>query len=218
MAFNKNFIIRNGLEVDGDLILADPELNKVGIGTTNLISTLTISGDISGIAANFSGIVTASKFNGDVESSYVNSTNIESIGISTLNNIKINGLITAGSSEGVSGQYLKHVGTGVTWANIPSLREIDTQTASEGQNLFSTTYTVGLLDVYVNGVRLTNSEFTANNGTTVTLSDSAFEGDTLEFVSFTPFQSGVLPVDISVSGNQLIFSVPGIGLTSLSLS
>lgn len=34
MAVNKNFVIRNGLEVDTNLILADADTNKVGIGTT----------------------------------------------------------------------------------------------------------------------------------------------------------------------------------------
>lgn len=218
MAINKNFIVRNGLEVGENLILADSDLYKVGIGTTNLVSALTVNGDISGIGASFSGIITATQFDGNLESSDINSINLNVTGISTFNNIKIDGLITAGSSEGVSGQYLKHTGIGVTWESIPPLRTIDIQTASEGQSSFNTDYTVGLLDVYLNGVRLSYSEFTAANGTSVILSDSAFEGDTLEFVSFTPFQSGVFPIDISVTGNQLTFSVPGVGSTVLILS
>jgi len=34
MAVNKNFVVKNGLEVDTNLILADATTNKVGIGTT----------------------------------------------------------------------------------------------------------------------------------------------------------------------------------------
>lgn len=34
MAVNKNFVVKNGLEVDTDLIVADANTNKVGIGTT----------------------------------------------------------------------------------------------------------------------------------------------------------------------------------------
>jgi hypothetical protein len=33
-AINKNFVIKNGLEVDTNLIIADAYTNKVGIGTT----------------------------------------------------------------------------------------------------------------------------------------------------------------------------------------
>ena len=34
MAVNKNFVVKNGLEVDTNLILADATTNKVGIGTS----------------------------------------------------------------------------------------------------------------------------------------------------------------------------------------
>lgn len=218
MGINKNFVIRNGLEVDAGLIFADADANKVGIATTTLTSTLTVNGDVSGIEASFSGIITATQFDGNLQSSSVNTTNLNVSGVSTVSSIKIDGLITAGSSEGVSGQYLKHTGVGVTWESISQLRTVDVQTASEGQSIFNTDYTVGLLDVYLNGVKLSSSEFTATNGTSVTLADSAFGDDTLEFISFSPLQSGVLPVNIEVSGNQLTFSVSGVGSTVLILS
>ena len=34
MAINKNFVIKNGVEVSTDLIIGDADTNKVGIGTT----------------------------------------------------------------------------------------------------------------------------------------------------------------------------------------
>jgi len=34
MGINKNFVVKNGLEVDTDLIVADSLTNKVGIGTS----------------------------------------------------------------------------------------------------------------------------------------------------------------------------------------
>ena len=34
MAVNKNFVVKNGLEVNTDLILADASTNRVGIATT----------------------------------------------------------------------------------------------------------------------------------------------------------------------------------------
>jgi hypothetical protein len=57
-AINKNFVIKNGLEVDTDLILADPQTNKVGIGTTVPQYTLHVNGGIGVTNAYVSGITT----------------------------------------------------------------------------------------------------------------------------------------------------------------
>ena len=114
-------------------------------------------------------------------------TGLSVTGFSTFSNIQITGYLNDGNSSGVSGQYLKSTGTGVTWATFQSTAvETTTQTATESQTTFTgLTYTVGLIDVYLNGVRLTPSEFTATNGTSVTLDDGAFEGDTLDFVTYS---------------------------------
>ncbi len=57
-AINKNFVIKNGLEVDTNLILADSQTNKVGIGTTNPQYTLHVNGGIGVTNAYVSGIGT----------------------------------------------------------------------------------------------------------------------------------------------------------------
>ncbi len=166
MAIQKNFKITNGLEVNNNLIFADTNSNKVGIATTNPQYTLSVNGGI--------GV-----------------TNSIVTGVSTVNNLVINGRIAAGSSLGASGQYLVSTGTGVTWTAIPRLRSVDTQTAGIGATTFNTLYTVGLLDVYINGVRLSDTEFTANNAATVTLDDACFGGETIDFVSYSPTGVGV---------------------------
>ena len=108
-----------------------------------------------------------------------NIANINITGITTLG-----GPVTAGSSEGVNGQYLRHVGTGVTWANFPTLRTTQTTSASDNQTTFNFTYNVNFLDVFVNGVKLTSSEYTATNGSQVILDSPAFAGDIVEFHSY----------------------------------
>ena len=45
MAVNKNFVVKNGIEVATDLIYATSGLDKVGIGTTIPTSTLEVGGD-----------------------------------------------------------------------------------------------------------------------------------------------------------------------------
>ena len=45
MAINKNFVIKNGVQVSTDLIIGDADTNKVGIGTTvpgSMTSTLVL--------------------------------------------------------------------------------------------------------------------------------------------------------------------------------
>ena len=60
MAVNKNFVVKNGIEVNDDLLIADSSLGKVGIGSTLPTTTLDVIGQ--GIKAQdglFTGIVTA---------------------------------------------------------------------------------------------------------------------------------------------------------------
>ena len=54
------------------------------------------------------------------------------------------------------------------------MRTSQTYTASAGQTTFSFTYNVGFLDVFVNGIKLTDSEFTATNGSFCCISSWMF--------------------------------------------
>ena len=38
MAVNKDFVVKNGLEVNQNLILANADTGRVGVGTTNLLT------------------------------------------------------------------------------------------------------------------------------------------------------------------------------------
>ena len=98
--------------------------------------------------------------------------------------------VTSLGLSGSNGQYLKSVGSGVTWASFPTARTAGIATATDGQTSFSFTYNAGFLDVYVNGVKLAPTEFTATNGSTVVLAHGAFAGDQVQFVSFNTTASG----------------------------
>ena len=58
MSINKNFVVKNGFEVSTDLILADADTRKVGIGTTRPKYTLDVAGGIGVTNAYVSGIGT----------------------------------------------------------------------------------------------------------------------------------------------------------------
>ena len=75
--------------------------------------------------------------------------------------------------------------TGTTSAGSAITYTRNTFTASVGQTTFTTTYTVGYLQVFVNGILLATSDFTATNGTTFTLSIAANTGDLVEAAAFS---------------------------------
>ena len=126
-----------------------------------------------------------------------------------------NGTISAGSTTGTDGYYLKSTGIGVTWAAFPSSRTSSTQTATAGQTSFNFSYNVGFVDVFVNGVKLPSSEFTANNGSTIVLDDAAFANDTLEFISLNtvPVTSGGGASNLNGLADVTITGSPVIGET-----
>lgn len=60
--------------------------------------------------------------------------------------------------------------------------------ATEGQTTFAATYHVGHVDVYVNGVRMVDGDdFTATNGTSVTLTTPAKANDIIQIVGWSVF-------------------------------
>lgn len=66
--------------------------------------------------------------------------------------------------------------------------------ATAGQTVFApSAYTPGYIDVYRNGVKLGDANFTATNGTTVTLAQGASVGDliTFESVYLASIQNGI---------------------------
>jgi hypothetical protein len=86
--------------------------------------------------------------------------------------------LATGSNSGDLVEFVKYFpASGVT---NNALRQQTTFTASAAQTVFSASYTPGLLDVFYNGSRLSNGEYTANNGTFFTLATGSVAGDILD--------------------------------------
>jgi hypothetical protein len=77
-------------------------------------------------------------------------------------------------------------------------------TATAGQTTFTVSYTVGLIEVYVNGVLLNGADYTASNGTSVVLAVACNSGDIVETFAFSSF---------SVASTVSSFSAGTTGLT-----
>ena len=58
MAVNKNFVVKNGIEVNTSLILANADTNRVGIGTTTAEYVLHVNGGIGATDVLVSGFTT----------------------------------------------------------------------------------------------------------------------------------------------------------------
>ena len=191
---------------------------RLRINSTGLVS---ISGDIDvdGHAnldnVSVVGVVTATSFHGDgTNLTGVASTDYIITGTAATfnNNVDFNGNVNfnstlsfGGAGTGLNGQYLRSTGSGLAWASFPTMRTTSTITASAGQTTFNFTYNVGFLDVFINGTKLTDSEFTATNGSSVVLAVGCFVGDIVDLVSYNTVAGGGSGggINIQDEGSQL---------------
>ena len=65
-------------------------------------------------------------------------------------------------------------------------------TATSGQTSFTVSYTVGYVEVYLNGIFLNGSDYTATNGTSVVLAVGAVTGDIVETIAYATTPIGVV--------------------------
>jgi len=110
---------------------------------------------------------------------------------------------------GTAGQVLTSNGAGApTWSAGGSNAYTRTAyTATSGQTSFAVTYTVGYVEVYLNGVLLTASDYTATNGTTVVLTIGATLNDIVEFIAFntTPISNTTANNLLAGTAGQVIY-------------
>jgi hypothetical protein len=73
-------------------------------------------------------------------------------------------------------------------------------TATGGQTTFTASYTVGFVEVYLNGVLLNASDYTASNGTSVVLGIAAISGDIVELIAYNTVNVGSISIGTSITG------------------
>ena len=122
MAVNKNFVVKNGLEVNDNLLVADVASQKVGIGTSVASYDLHVLGGIGATESYVSGVGTFAddlyvlgnlNVTGDVVYDEVTGRNIYISGISTFNQTNTTDLnVTGVSTLGiVSSLYVHGIST-----------------------------------------------------------------------------------------------------------
>lgn len=83
--------------------------------------------------------------------------------------------------------------------------QIDRQsyTATAGQTTFSVTYGVPYVDVYINGVHLSDEDYTATNGTSIVLFEACAAGDQVDLVGFS---GGIISSAPKADGDLLVYN------------
>jgi hypothetical protein len=199
MAINKNFVVKHGLEVDNNLIFANAEDNKVGIGTTNNLQyILNVEGDV-GISSGLHVPDTA-----------------------FINDLNLSGKIITGEDSGLAGAFLISTGVGVTWKKY--VRNSNIVYAFPGQTTFyDLDFLPNNVEVYINGVKLNSSEFNDDTGNQIILNEPCFGGEVVEIIT-----NDVLPIsgigitvqknNVTVANDVNIFNFVGNGVTVTSAS
>ena len=123
---------------------------------------------------------------------------------------------------GSTGQVLTVSGGTTVWSTPATGGGTITRTdftATAGQTVFTVSYTVGLIDVYRNGVKLATTDFTATNGTSFTLAVAANAGDIVQAVVFSNLNlySTITYQVFNGTGSQTVFTMSSVPANSASL-
>jgi hypothetical protein len=165
MAVDKSFVVKNGLEVNSDLIVADASSKKVGIASTGPRSTLDVRGGIAATDINITGVATIATL--EASAGDVNLGNLNVSGFSTLGGLSVDQLTVTGfttfsdiSYDEISGRNLSLTGI----ATIPTVLGVTTVggfsiTPVDGANRLGFGATVGgasgIVTYYGDGSNLT---------------------------------------------------------------
>jgi hypothetical protein len=85
---------------------------------------------------------------------------------------------------------------------VSATRTITEVTATAGQTVFNANggYTVGYLDVFLNGAQLQTVDFTATNGSSVTLTEAAQVNDVVRLVAWGTFSTNSIQGNLTLTG------------------
>jgi hypothetical protein len=216
MAVNKNFVVKNGLEVDTDLIFADASTNKVGIGSTIPASMLDVKGGIAVTDINASGvgtIVTLKSTTGiitTVDAISLQATNLVITGVSTgitlgsLDELLVTGVTSTGSLQVVGtgnmpvGIITNAQGTNINYSGIGTIANVIFTKDASGVGA-TIGAAVGMVTYYGDGVNLLNTGGGIGIGSTQGIVGYGFT--TLNFIGAgNTFKTDGTSIDISISG------------------
>ena len=210
MAVDKSFVVKNGLEVNSDLIVADANSKKVGIASTSPRSTLDVRGGIAATDGNFTGILTAASVDiadfGVVNGSGANITGFSTLGGLSVDQLTVTGVATFAdlSYDEITGRNLNLTGI----ATVPVVVGLTSFTDGVEVTGISTYAEIDTTNLNISGV---GTVATANITTLSNYPNFTGGATVVGTVTAAHFSGGGLGVGIKTSG-----SVIGYGFTMLN--
>ena len=202
MAVNKNFVVKNGLEVNSNLLIADLDSQTVGIGTTIAPHELHVVGGIGVTNLNVTGVATIANLRVTGPSTFVGVTTFTDNNVFIDKQLFVNGISITGGSGGSIGTDLvveRHVRAGgiVTFSDSLFVGSgLGQSTGTSGQVLQVAGVSSGAYFGGQVGIGTTNpAGGGAGDVALHVVGDSRFVGLTT-FTGITTFQS-----DVSVQGS-----------------
>ena len=202
MAVDKNFVVKNGLEVNSDLIIADADSKKVGIGSTGPRSTLDVRGGIAATDGNFTGILTAAS--ADIANyGLVSGTGANITGFSTLGGVSADQLSVSGVGTFTDISYDEATGRNLNLTGIATVPVVVGLTSFTGGVTIAGVLTAAHISGGGFGVGIKTSGSVIGYGFTM-----------LNFVgSGNTFAVNGTTVDISIAGGGSGSASIGVGST-----
>jgi hypothetical protein len=202
---------------DGRSLVWDSVSSNWVVGDPPIPSNLTLTGAYSPRRYSFTANGSQNVFTLTVEP-----TSIDNLIVS------VNGVFLANAAYSLSGLNLTLTSTPTAGQNVSIVdlssgttlgainRTVHSFIAQQGQSVVSVPggYEAGRVDVFVNGVLLSDSEFVANNGTSVTFLDSLDINDEIKVIKYAVFNSNYLNYIIRkevflANIGQTVFTVNG---------
>ena len=160
-----------------------PNISNVNTVASNIADVQTVAGIASDVSTAATNVTQFNDTYHGASGTAPTTSNVTTgdLWFDTQNNVmkvyKGNGWINAGSSvNGTSERQSYTVGT-------------SSGSYTGSTTVFPATYDAGFVDVYLNGIRLVDGDdFTATNGTSITLATAAATGHSLEIVGYGTFQ------------------------------
>jgi len=176
MAINKNFIVKNGLEVNDVLIYANPNTERVGIGTSIVNYKLHVRGGIGATDLYISGITTLSGITTTGSDLYVggdlyvaDDLVLDEI---TVRNVNVTGLGTVFNLTSTNGTITNLTGTAGTITTFNSTNGTITNLTGTAGTITTFNSTNGTI-TNLTGTAGTITTFNSTNGTITNLTGTA---------------------------------------------
>lgn len=220
MAINKNFVVKNGLEVNSNLLIVDAVRDKVGIGSTIPRTELDVRGGIAATDINLSGVATITTLQAtDATIQNLTATNLSLVGpgftagVGTLTALRATHITASGVTTAVTLDVTgtARIITGIVTSFIGDNVKVNGNVNVTGVSTFNS-ISIGATQIVNNERQLQNiasldAVTTATIESAVSNAPNTFSDLTITgFSTFNAISAG----NVTLSGITTGLNVPGI--------